>query len=419
MLRSAWICSRCLFRAIERPSRRWQRSFRTTTRLSHLSENLLTRARAIASEHATLKKQLEKDYDVQTAKRAGELSRTADLLKELERLKDALRELDNLIRDPTTDNELRSLASDDVSDTNSALETTTQALTNSLVPRHPFEDLPCLIEIRPGAGGSEAALFAGDLLHMYQSYCVNSGLPYSLLKYEDADGVGDPNGSDRQLTEAIMEVNGTGAYGKLRCEAGVHRVQRVPATEAKGRVHTSAASVLVLPSFPDDHASGEDFNDPKSDFFIDLKEVRQEVMRARGAGGQHVNKTESAVRLTHIPTNTTVSIQDSRSQIANRDKAWRLLRSRIAQIRREAREDEMRDMKRSVVGVAKVGRGDKIRTYNFQQQRVTDHRSGFSIHSLEDAIEGGSSLEQVMDSVRKWMIDQEVAQLVAIESNNT
>lgn len=416
--------SACLVHVSEsrRTSTTRQVDRKPASRLSHLSESLLTRARAIASEHSTLTKQLEKDYDLQTAKRVGELSKTTSLLQELDRLKDAQRELENLLRDPITDSELRTLANSDVNDTTSALEETTQALTSSLVPRHPFEYLPCLIEVRPGAGGSEAALFASDLLHMYQGYCSNNNLPYSLIKYEDADGMSDPNGSDRQVTEAILEVNGAGAYGRLRCEAGVHRVQRVPATEAKGRVHTSAASVLVLPSFPEDHApSGaiEDVNDPKSDFYIDPKEVRQEVMRARGAGGQHVNKTESAVRLTHMPTSTTVSMQDSRSQVANRDKAWRLLRSRIAQARREAREDEVIAMRRSVVGVAKVGRGDKIRTYNFQQQRVTDHRSGFTIHSLDDALDGGSSLEQVMETVRKWTIDQEVARLVASQANNT
>ncbi|KAK5279289.1 Peptide chain release factor 1, mitochondrial, partial [Cryomyces antarcticus] len=228
-----------------------------------------------------------------------------------------------------------------------------------------------------------------------------NGLRSVLLKYEDANGMADPNGSDAPLQEAVLEVETSGAYGVLRCEAGVHRVQRVPATESKGRTHTSAVSVLVLPSFPidDSEVSGEiNFNDPNSDYYVDPKDVRTDVMRAKGAGGQHVNTTDSAVRLTHLPTGTVVAIQDSRSQPKNREKAWHLLRSRLAQARREAREEEMVQMRRSVVGVAKMGRGDKIRTYNWGQQRVTDHRSGLSVHDLDDVLEGGDSLEKVMES---------------------
>lgn len=330
-----------------------------------------------------------------------------------------LKELESLITDPSTDSELRTLASEDIADTTSAIERTSQSLTSSLVPRHPFEHLPCLIEIRPGAGGNEAALFAGDLLHMYQSYCSNNRMPYNLLKFEDVDGVGDPNGSNNQVQEAIIEVNADGAYGRLRCEAGVHRVQRVPATETKGRTHTSAASVLVLPSFPEQHGDEgtDDFNNPKSELYLDPKDVRIEVMRASGAGGQHVNKTESAVRLTHTPTGIVVSMQESRSQTTNRDKAFKVLRARVAQQRREVKEEEMLQMRRSVVGVSKVGRGDKVRTYNWGQNRVTDHRSGFSVLSLEDTLRGGSSLEQVMESVRNWISERDIEQLLAEDEN--
>jgi peptide chain release factor 1 len=284
------------------------------------------------------------------------------------------------------------------------------------VPRHPFADLPCLIEIRPGAGGGEAAIFAGDMLRMYTSYCNRLGLRTSLLKYEDADGAGA--GSDAPLQEAVLEVESPGAYGILRCEAGVHRVQRVPATESKGRTHTSAASVLVLPSFPAEPSQdlGENsFDDPNSDYYVDPKDVRTDVMRAKGAGGQHVNTTDSAVRLTHLPTGTVVAIQDARSQHKNREKAWRLLRSRIAQARREQREEEMVALRRSVVGVAKMGRENKIRTYNWGQQRVTDHRSGISVHDLDDVLEGGLELERVMESVRGWLSEQEVLGLAAEE----
>ena len=298
-------------------------------------------------------------------------------------------------------------------ETRSELLTASQSLITSLVPVHPFAHLPCLIEIRPGAGGSEAAIFAGDLFRMYQAFCNHNGLRTNLLKYENINGTSE---AGVPLSEAIFEVDDENAYGIFRSEAGVHRVQRVPATETKGRTHTSAASVHVLPSLQENSAAQEDFENPESDYYIDIKEVKQEVMRASGAGGQHVNKTESAVRLTHIPTNTVVAMQDSRSQQKNKEKAWALLRSRIAQARREKREDEIVAMRRSVLGVNKMGRGDKIRTYNWNQQRVTDHRSGTTVHDLDDVMAGGQTLEKVMDSVRSWLMERDVEGMIAEES---
>ena len=322
-------------------------------------------------------------------------------------------ELTSLIHDPKSDAELRELAADDLGATREQLQTASQSLITSLVPVHPFAHMPCLMEIRPGAGGSEAAIFAGDLLRMYQGCCNRNGFRVTLLKYENTNGTQE---AGIPLAEAILEIDQENAYGTFRCEAGVHRVQRVPATEKSGRTHTSAASVHVLPSIQDTSAMAEDFDDPESDYYIDVKEVKLEVMRASGAGGQHVNKTESAVRLTHIPTNTVVSMQDSRSQIKNKEKAWALLRSRIAQLRREKREEEMVAMRRSVVGVAKMGRGDKVRTYNYGQQRVTDHRSGTTVMNLDDVMEGGQTLEDVMDSVRSWLIEKDVEALIAEEA---
>jgi peptide chain release factor 1 len=298
-------------------------------------------------------------------------------------------------------------------ETRSELVTASQSLITSLVPVHPFAHLPCLIEIRPGAGGSEAAIFAGDLFRMYQAFCNHNGLRTNLLKYENINGTSE---AGVPLSEVIFEVDNENAYGIFRSEAGVHRVQRVPATETKGRTHTSAASVHVLPSLQENSAAQEDFENPESDYYIDIKEVKQEVMRASGAGGQHVNKTESAVRLTHIPTNTVVAMQDSRSQQKNKEKAWALLRSRIAQARREKREDEIVAMRRSVLGVNKMGRGDKIRTYNWNQQRVTDHRSGTTVHDLDDVMAGGQTLEKVMESVRGWLMERDVEGMIAEES---
>ena len=283
-----------------------------------------------------------------------------------------------------------------------------------MVPAHPFAELPCLIEIRPGAGGDEAALFAGDLLRMYQAYCKRNGLRANLLKLDSAASVG----AEDQIQEVVLEIDSQRAYDLLRCEAGVHRVQRVPATETKGRTHTSAVSVLVLPNFPsqgEDELGENNFDDPSSDYYVDPKDVRTDVMRARGAGGQHVNTTDSAVRLTHLPTNTVVAIQDSRSQPKNRQKAWQILRAKLAQARREAREEEMAQLRVSVVGVSRTGRGDKVRTYNWSQQRVTDHRSGITTHSLDDVLGGGDSLDKIMASVREWLTGKDVEALVADE----
>lgn len=367
----------------------------------------------MASEHDELSKKVSDEFDPKLSKRIGELKGVTASLKQWEDTQNSISELDALLNDPSTDKELRELAMEDLASTRTELGALSQNLTSSLTPKHPFEDLPCLIEIRPGAGGSEAALFAGDMVKMYKAYCARKDFRVSTLKYQTVEG---GSSESAPLHEAILEIETPGAYGELRTEAGVHRVQRVPATETKGRTHTSAVSVLVLPSLPTTGGEGViDVDDPTSDYYINAAEVRTDVMRARGAGGQHVNTTDSAIRLTHLPTNTVVSMQDSRSQHKNREKAWQLLRAKLAQARREAREEEVVALRRSVIGVAKMGRGDKIRTYNWGQQRVTDHRSGLSVHNLDDVIEGGEELDKIMESVKIWLGDQEIAGLLADE----
>ena len=371
----------------------------------------------MASEHDKLSQETSENFDAKISRRIGELKSVAMALKEWEDTQNSLSELNTLLEDPTTDSELRELAVADLATTASQLDTLSRNLATSLTPKHPFEDLPCLLEIRPGVGGGEAGLFAGDLLRMYRAYCQKKNMRSSLLKFETEDGGSDLSG-DSPLQEAILEIESPGAYGKLRSEAGVHRVQRVPATENKGRTHTSAVAVLVLPSLPTSGTEGQevweaDLKDPNSDYYINPTDVRTDVMRARGAGGQHVNTTDSAVRLTHIPTNTVVSMQDSRSQHQNRERAWQLLRSKIAQARREAREEEVARLRRGVIGVAKMGRGDKVRTYNYGQQRVTDHRSGLSVHNLDDVMEGGDELDKIIDSVKTWLGEREIEGLLA------
>lgn len=328
----------------------------------------------------------------------------------------SLSELEQLLRDPTTDQELRTLATEEVNNTSQSLGQLASQLRASLVPAHPFTDLPCLLEIRPGVGGSEAALFVADLMRMYQAFCKRHRLRCSTLKLDETPG---KKPSDVGVQEVVLEIEYVGAYNMLRSEGGIHRVQRVPATETAGRIHTSVASVLILPRFPSDDAEdvgANSFDDPSSDYFVDPKDVRTEFMRSSGAGGQHVNTTDSAVRLTHIPTNTIVAMQDQRSQHKNRAKAWQILRGKIADARREAREEEKAKLRLSLLGGRKsAGRSDKIRTYSWGQQRVTDHRSGITLNSLDDILEGGESLDKLMESVKVWFRDRDVEALIADE----
>ncbi|KIX00710.1 uncharacterized protein Z518_09775 [Rhinocladiella mackenziei CBS 650.93] len=377
-----------------------------------ISPILLQRARAIAAEHKQLSAANADNYDVSVAKKIGELSTVSTALREWEDAQNSLKELNGLLNDPSSDSEIRNLAHSDIESTIATLPALVSSLKTSLIPPHPFANMPCMIELHPGAGGSEASLFAHTLLNMYIDFCSRMKWPTNLASYTRDDSV-----SDSALTDALLEVNHPGSYDILRAEAGVHRVQRVPATEKKGRTHTSAVSVLILPNLPESGAESElDYEDPNSDYYIAPSDVRSETMRARGAGGQHVNKTDSAVRLTHIPTGIVISMQDSRSQHKNREKAWQLLRSKLAQMRREQREAEVINLRRSVMGgVAKTGREDKIRTYNYSQSRVTDHRSGKESSDLDGVLAGDEALEEIMESAREWMSENEVKGLLAEE----
>lgn len=324
----------------------------------------------------------------------------------------SLEELGALLRDPASDAEIRTLAQDEINSTKAAIPSLESQLKNSLVPPHPFANMPAMIEFHPGAGGSEASIFANNLLEMYRSFCARKGWPGFLESYSADDSAGE-----RALSDALLEVNHPGSYDILRAEAGVHRVQRVPATEKKGRTHTSAVSILVLPILPETGAENElNYEDPNSDYYISPTDVRSETMRARGAGGQHVNKTDSAIRLTHIPTGIVVAMQDSRSQHKNRAKAWQILRAKLAQKKREEREAEVIAVRRAAMGgVGKMGREDKVRTYNYSQNRVTDHRSGKETLALDDVLAGGPALEDIMDSVREWMGENEIRGMIAEE----
>ncbi len=245
-----------------------------------------------------------------------------------------------------------------------------------LVPTDPFDDKDVIVEIRAAAGGDEAGLFAGELRDMYMSYAESKGWRARVLSQSD-QGIGG-------IKEAVVEVVGNGAYGHLKHESGVHRVQRVPATESQGRIHTSTASVAVLPAAED------------VDVEVDPNDLRIDVFRSSGPGGQSVNTTDSAVRITHEPTGVVVACQDEKSQHQNRDKAMRILRSRLLQAEQERQAQERADERKGQIGTG--DRSEKIRTYNFPQSRVTDHRINLTVHDLDDVL--GGRLSHIVDALR-------------------
>ena len=361
-----------------------------------LAPGLLQRAAALRDERAALECRLQHEagFDGRAARRVGELSGVAQALDAYEVAQRQVAELRGLLVDRTLDAELRALAEDELVTATEAEARLAADMQRALVPAHPFAHLPALVEIRPGTGGGEAALFAHDLWRMYAAFCALRAWRVDVVALQ-ANEAGDG------LVEAIFEVCEPGAYDQLRLEAGVHRVQRVPATENKGRLHTSTATVMVLPSFPAGDGDGED-----ADAAVDMKDVRVDIMRARGAGGQHVNTTDSAVRMTHLPTGIVAAIQDSRSQLKNREKCLAVLKGRIAQRRRDERDAEELALRR---GAAKVGAGrsDKMRTYNFVQNRVTDHRAAFTLHDLPGCL-AGPGLARVMAAVHAWQLARDV-----------
>ncbi|KAF1734196.1 putative peptide chain release factor 1, mitochondrial [Beauveria bassiana] len=404
MLRVPWICHSC-HRALLNPTR--------------FPKPKLARFVSTA-EHNELQKTLNDSFDAVKAKRAGELRRVATALEDWETANSAIAELRSMTQEPADqdDADLAAIARDELDAEVAKLQGLERNLSASLTPRHPFADLPCMLEIRPGPGGLEGRYFADTVFKMYRGLCARKGYRNKVVKYDLAEGAGDHSSAEGELPlqEAILEIEDAGAYDTFRAEAGMHRVQRIPSTESKGRVHTSAVAVWVLPSFAEAAADDAvDFENPESDFYIDPQEVKIETMRARGAGGQHVNKTESAIRMTHLPTGTTVSMQDHRSQHRNRDEAWKLMRSRIAAQRAEKREEEAARLRNSVLSTTQITRGDKIRTYNYNQDRCTDHRAGLDVHNLPSVLEGSDVLDKIMDAARESLVGKEIEMLVAEE----
>lgn len=274
------------------------------------------------------------------------------------------------------DEEFRDMAKMELDELEPRKEELEEELKVMLIPKDPDDHKDVIVEIRAGAGGDEAGIFAGDLYRMYDRYIDVKGWKKELISLNEASSGG--------YKEIVFSVSGEDVYGSLKFESGVHRVQRVPVTESQGRVHTSAASVAVLPEVED------------VDVELNMKDVKKDTYRSSGAGGQHVNKTESAVRLTHLPSGIVVECQDGRSQHKNYDKALTVLRSRLYEKELKKQQEELAGARKSLVGSA--DRSDKIRTYNYPQGRVTDHRIGYSQHNLPTVMDG--QIEDFIDNLR-------------------
>lgn len=306
-----------------------------------------------------------------------EMGEMEPIVKEYKHYKDMKQELEDSkeIFEMEDDEELREMAREEIKELEAGIEKSQEELKILLLPKDPNDEKNVILEVRAGTGGDEAALFGGDLMRMYLRYAERRRWKTEIIDLNDT-GIGG-------VKEAVIMIKGKGAYSRLKFESGVHRVQRVPETESSGRIHTSAASIAVLPEVDDVEVK------------IDQNDVRVDVYRASGNGGQCVNTTDSAVRLTHIPTGLVVTCQDEKSQIKNKDKAFKVLKARLYDLMLQEQNDKISAERRSQVGSG--DRSERIRTYNFPQGRVTDHRINLTIYKLENFLDG--DLDEIIDAL--------------------
>jgi peptide chain release factor 1 len=295
--------------------------------------------------------------------------------REYKKATDELVGIKGMLNDSSVDEEMRELVKLEYTDLEHQVDVLGKELQVLLLPKDPNDDRNVLLEIRAGTGGDEAALFGGDLLRMYMRYAERRGWKTEMMELNET-GIGG-------IKEAIILIKGKGAFSRLKYESGVHRVQRVPETESSGRIHTSAATVAVLPEMDD------------VDVYLDPNEVRVDVYRSSGNGGQSVNTTDSAVRLTHIPTGIIVTCQDEKSQLKNKDKAFKVLRAKLYDLKVQEQNKEVAAERKSQVGTG--DRSERIRTYNFPQSRVSDHRIGVTLYKLDYFLDG--DLDEIIDGL--------------------
>lgn len=346
---------------------------------------MLEKLRTLAAEYQEVQRKLQdpavfgapKEV-MRLSKRLRELDPLMALLAQYDRAQKAVAFAKETLEDP----EMHELAAEEAERAAAEMPQLEQKLRSFLIPRDPHDDKGVIVEVRAGTGGEEAALFAGELLRMYIRFAESQGWKTELLDTSSAEGGG--------VKEASCTIEGAGAYGKLKYESGVHRVQRIPATEAKGRVHTSTATVAILPEVEE------------VDLKIRPEDLRIDTFRSGGAGGQNVNKVETAVRITHIPTNTVVACQSERSQLRNRTLAMTLLRSRLYTAEQERLAKERGDLRSGQIGSG--DRSEKIRTYNFPQDRLTDHRLEKNFSNLPAIMEG--DLGAVIEALREKDIEE-------------
>ena len=305
----------------------------------------------------------------------SEMEPIVNKYKEYKKAKSDLEGTKQMLGEGGMDEELRELAKMELSELEDKLGELTNELQILLLPKDPNDDKNVILEVRAGTGGEEAALFGSDLLRMYMRYAERRGWKTEAIEINDT-GIGG-------IKEAVMLIKGRGAYSRLKFESGAHRVQRVPETESSGRVHTSAATVAVLPEVDD------------VEIEVNQSDVRVDVYRSSGNGGQSVNTTDSAVRLTHVPTGLVVTCQDEKSQIKNKEKAFRVLKARLYDLKMQEQNKEISEQRKNQVGSG--DRSERIRTYNFPQGRVSDHRIGLTLYKLDYFLDGG--LDEIIDGL--------------------